>query len=279
MNYGVSPGQYYALSPKGASLMDKEYDQTTIPPMQGVYVVALSNEAKIKLNYKKHVYSPESDNTAMRAPEMRDENFKRVRLQVNSQNSGADRMYVIQHEDATKGYDYGYDAKNIAAEDQVNIYTTEQGGEMEISVSNRIDSTYIGFQAGSDSEYRLRITSVVGEKLLLKDLETETVVAVEDEVEYTFSATPKSVNNKRFLLIDQLAGEEIEDLVKVYIYDNVVHVLEAPKDSDMAVYSVGGLLMARYEVGETPCTVELSGLPTGVYLVRIADKAVKFVCK
>ena len=279
MNYGVSPGQYYALSPKGASLMDKEYDQTTIPPMQGAYVVALSNNAQIKLDYAKHVYGASASNTAMRAPEMRDENFKRVRLQVNSQNSGADRMYVIQHEDATKDYDYGYDAKNIAAEDQVNIYTSEQGGQMEISVSNRIDSTYIGFQAGSDSEYRLRITSVVGEKLLLKDLETETVVAVEDEVEYTFSATPKSVNNKRFLLIDQLAGEEIEDLVKVYIYDNVVHVLEAPKDSDMAVYSVGGLMMARYALGEAPCTVELSGLPTGVYLVRIADKAVKFVCK
>lgn len=279
MNYGVSPGQYYAITPGSASMIDANIDQTTIPPMQGVYVVANKNGAQIKLDYAKHVYGTEASNTAMRAPEMRDENFKRVRLQVNSKNSGADRMYVIQHEDATKGYDYGYDAKNIAAEDQVNIYTSEQGGQMEISVSNRIDSTYIGFQAGSDSEYRLRITSVVGEKLLLKDLETETVVAVEDEVEYTFSATPKSVNNKRFLLIDQLAGEEIEDLVKVYIYDNVVHVLEAPKDSDMAVYSVGGLMMARYALGEAPCTVELSGLPTGVYLVRIADKAVKFVCK
>lgn len=276
---GSAPGQYYAITPGTASMIDASKDQTTISPMQGVYVVALSNNAQIKLDYAKHVYGAEASNRPMRAPEMRDENFKRVRLQVNSQNSGADRMYVIQHEDATKGYDYGYDAKNIAAEDQVNIYTSEQGGQMEISVSNRIDSTYIGFQAGSDSEYRLRITSVVGEKLLLKDLETETVVAVEDEVEYTFSATPKSVNNKRFLLIDQLAGEEIDDLVKVYIYDNVVHVLEAPKDSDMAVYSVGGLLMARYEVGETPCTVELSGLPTGVYLVRIADKAFKFVCK
>ena len=276
---GTAPGQYYAITPGTASLIDASVDQTTIPPMQGVYVVALNDEAKIKLDYEKHVYKAAASNTAMRAPQKRSENFKRVRLQVNSQNSGADRMYVIQHEDATKGYDYGYDAKNIAAEDQVNIYTSEQGGQMEISVSNRIDSTYIGFQAGSDSEYCLRITSVVGEKLLLKDLETETVVAVEDEVEYTFSATPKSVNNKRFLLIDQLAGEEIEDLVKVYIYDNVVHVLEAPKDSDMAVYSAGGLMMARYALGEAPCTVELSGLPTGVYLVRIADKAVKFVCK
>ena len=279
MNYGVSPGQYYAITPGSASMIDANIDQTTIPPMQGVYVVANKNGAQIKLDYAKHVYGTEASNRPMRAPEMRDENFKRVRLQVNSQNSGADRMYVIQHEDATKGYDYGYDAKNIAAEDQVNIYTSEQGGEMEISVSDKIDSTYIGINAGSDSEYRLRITSVVGEKLLLKDLETETVVAVEDEVEYTFSATPKSVNNKRFLLIDQMHAAEIEDLVKVYIYDNVVHVLEAPKDSDMAVYAVGGMMMAHYAMGEAPCSIELSGLPTGVYVVRIADKAVKFVCK
>lgn len=279
MNYGVSSGQYYALSPKGASLMDKEYDQTTIPPMQGAYVVALSDNAQIKLNYAKHVYNAEASNTAMRAPQRQDDNFKRVRLQVSGKNSGADRMYVIQYDQATQGYDYGYDAKNIAAEDQVNIYTTEKDGQMEISVSDRMDSTYIGLQAGSDSEYRLRITSVIGEQLYLKDLENETLITVADGEEYVFYATPNSVNNRRFLLMDRLASEEIEDLVKVYIHDNVVHVLEAPAYSDMAVYTVGGVMMARYKLGESPCTVELSGLPTGVYLVRVADKAVKFVCK
>jgi hypothetical protein len=279
MNYGVSHGQYYALSPKGASLMDKEYDQTTIPPMQGAYVVALSDHAQIQLNYAEHVYKAEASNTAMRAPQRQDDNFKRVRLQVSGKNSGADRMYVIQHENATKGYDNGYDAKNIAAEDQVNIYTTEKDGQMEISVSDRMDSTYIGLQAGSDSEYRLRITSVIGEQLYLKDLENETLITVADGEEYVFYATPNSVNNRRFLLMDRLASEEIEDLVKVYIHDNVVHVLEAPAYSDMAVYTVGGVMMARYKLGESPCTVELSGLPTGVYLVRVADKAVKFVCR
>jgi hypothetical protein len=279
MNYGVSHGQYYALSPKGASLMDKEYDQTTIPPMQGAYVVALSDHAQIQLNYAEHVYKAEASNTAMRAPQRQDDNFKRVRLQVSGKNSGADRMYVIQHENATKGYDNGYDAKNIAAEDQVNIYTTEKDGQMEISVSDRMDSTYIGLQAGSDSEYRLRITSVIGEQLYLKDLENETLITVADGEEYVFYATPNSVNDRRFLLMDRLASEEIEDLVKVYIHDNVVHVLEAPAYSDMAVYTVGGVMMARYELGESPCTVELSGLPTGVYLVRVADKAVKFVCR
>ena len=279
MEYGVSPGQYYALSPKGASLMDQQYDQTTIPPMQGVYVVALNKEAKIELDYAKHVYNANASNIAMRAPQRQDDNFKRVRLQVSGKNSGADRMYVIQYDQATQGYDYGYDAKNIAAEDQVNIYTTEKDGQMEISVSDRMDSTYIGLQAGSDSEYRLRITSVIGEQLYLKDLENETLITVADGEEYVFYATPNSVNNRRFLLMDRLASEEIEDLVKVYIHDNVVHVLEAPAYSDMAVYTVGGVMMARYKLGESPCTVELSGLPTGVYLVRVADKAVKFVCK
>ena len=274
---GTSPGQYYAITPGAAAMIDANEDQTTIPPMQGAYVVASKDDAKIKLDYEKHVYGATASNRPMRAPEMRNENFKRVRLQVNSQNSGADRMYVIQHEDATKGYDYGYDAKNILAEDQVNIYTSEQGGQMEISVSNRIDSTYIGFQAGSDTEYSLRITSVVGEKLYLKDLENETLVALMDGEEYVFQAAPKSVNNKRFLLIDKLAGVDNEE-VKVYIYDNVVHVLDAPKDSDMVVYTVGGLMVARYTIWDTPCTVELSGLPNGVYLVRIANKSYKFVC-
>jgi hypothetical protein len=260
-------------------MIDASQDQTTIPPMQGVYVVALNNDAKIKLNYEKHVFGADASSKPMRAPQRQDDTFKRVRLQVNSKNSGADRMYVIQHDQATQGYDYGYDAKNIAAEDQVNIYTTEKDGQMEISVSDRMDSTYIGLQAGSDSEYRLRITSVIGEQLYLKDLENETLITVADGEEYVFYATPNSVNNRRFLLMDRLASEEIEDLVKVYIHDNVVHVLEAPAYSDMAVYTVGGVMMARYELGESPCTVELSGLPTGVYLVRVADKAVKFVCR
>lgn len=276
---GTSPGQYYAITPGAAAMLDASEDQTVIPPMQGVYVMATTNDAKIKLDYAKHVYGANASNKPMRAPQRQDDNFKRVRLQVSGKTSGADRMYVIQYEDATKGYDYGYDAKNIAAENQVNIFTTEQDGQMEISVSDRIDSTYIGLQTGSDSEYRLRISSVVGDKLYLKDLENEALITLADGEEYVFDATPNSLNNRRFVLVDNGSSVEIEDLVKVYIHGNVVHVLQAPAYSDMAVYTVGGLMITQNELGETPCMVELSGLPTGIYLVRVADKVVKFVCK
>ena len=276
---GTSPGQYYAITPGAAAMLDASEDQTVIPPMQGVYVMATTNDAKIKLDYATHVYGANASNKPMRAPQRQDDNFKRVRLQVSGKTSGADRMYVIQYEDATKGYDYGYDAKNIAAENQVNIFTTEQDGQMEISVSDRIDSTYIGLQTGSDSEYRLRISSVVGDKLYLKDLENEALITLADGEEYVFDATPNSLNNRRFVLVDNGSSVEIEDLVKVYIHGNVVHVLQAPAYSDMAVYTMGGLMITQNELGETPCMVELSGLPTGIYLVRVADKVVKFVCK
>ena len=281
MSNGVSPGQYYALSPKGASLIDAQYDPTTIPPMQGVYVVTQKDGAKIYLDYAKHVYAANASNQAMRAPERTSEDFKRIRLQVNSQNSGADRMYVIQHDAATAGYDNGYDARNMAVASQVSIYTTEADGQMEISVSDNIDSTYIGFNAGADTEYTLRITSVVGEMLYLKDLQNQSLIAIGDGVEYSFTAEPNSVNNQRFLLLDRRSNDVTTDQpqVQVYVHDKMAHVVAAPEGSDMVVYSIGGTAVANYILGVSPCVVDLSELPVGVYVLRVNDKAFKCVCR
>ena len=282
MQYGVSPGQYYALSPLGAGLMDKEYDQTTIPPMQGVYVVAKDTNAQIKLDYAKHVYVAEASNRPMRAPEMRDESFKRVRLQVNSQNSGADRMYVIQYNEGTASYDNGYDAKNIMVDGQVNIYTHEAEGQMEISVSDKIDSTYIGFRAGSDSEYTIGITSVVGEQLYLKDLVEDKVVVLKDGEQYHFSAQPNSVNDTRFLLLDKQRSGSIEqdaDEIEVYVSEETAYVKQAPVGSQIYIYTTSGVVVDGYSINCTPCTIDLSGLPAGIYVLRMNDKACKFICK
>jgi hypothetical protein len=281
MQYGVSPGQYYALSPLGAGLMDPQYDQTTIPPMQGVYVVAKDN-AKIKLNYEKHVYSLESNNTAMRAPQKHEDDFRRVRLQVSGRNSGADRMYVIQYNEGTASYDNGYDAKNIMVDGQVNIYTHEAEGQMEISVSDKIDSTYIGFRAGSDSEYTIGITSVVGEQLYLKDLVEDKVVVLKDGEQYHFSAQPNSVNDTRFLLLDKQRSGSIEqdaDEIEVYVSEETAYVKQAPVGSQIYIYTTSGVVVDGYSINCTPCTIDLSGLPAGIYVLRMNDKACKFICK
>lgn len=291
---GGSAGQYYAITPLGAALIDANKDQTTIPPMQGVYLVA-NGEAQIHLKYNKHVFRSTSPdmNRPMRAPQTKDENFMRVRMQVNSQNSGADRMYVIQYENTTRGYDNGYDAKNIIAQGQANIYTNEPEGQMEISVADQIDSTFIGFAAGEDSEYTLTFTSLVGQDMYLHDLESDSLFLITEEGQYTFSAPPNSVNDMRFQLLlypdfsDDLPGNGvttgIDNLVssaQVWVNDKRVYIADAPQNSTLVVYTANGMcITSPLTIHHTPCTIDLSHLPTGVYVLRLNNQAYKFVCK
>ena len=291
---GESAGKYHPITPLGAALIDANKDQTTIPPMQGVYVVA-NGDAQIHLKYNKHVFrSTSSDmNRPMRAPQIEDENFMRVRMQVNSQNSGADRMYVIQYENTTRGYDNGYDAKNIIAQGQANIYTNEPEGQMEISIADQIDSTFIGFAAGEDSEYTLTFTSLVGQDMYLHDLESDSLFLITEEGQYTFSAHPNSVNDMRFQLLlypdfsDDLPGNGvttgIDNLVssaQVWVNDKRVYIADAPQNSKLVVYTANGMcITSPLTIHHTPCTIDLSHLPTGVYVLRLNNQAYKFVCK
>ena len=289
---GSSPGQYYAIAPFSAEFTASE-EQKVIPPMQGVYVVASGN-AKIHLKYNKHVFkSTSSDkNRPMRAPQ-ENENFMRVRLQVNSQNSGSDRMYVIQHENTTRGYDNGYDAKNILAQGQANIYTNEPEGQMEISVADQIDSTFIGFAAGEDSQYTLTFTSLVGQDMYLHDLEADSLFLLTEEGQYTFSARPNTVSDMRFqlLLHPDLPEDEngngvttgVDNLLsdaQLWVNEKRVYIASAPQNSTLSVFSISGMpVTSPLTIHHAPCTIDLSHLPTGVYVLRLNDQALKFVCK
>ena len=292
---GSSAGQYYAIAPFSAGFIDND-EQKVIPPMQGVYVVVGEGGGKIKLQYNKHVYQADTKdmNRPMRVPKEEDPNFMRVRLQVNSLNSGADRMYVIQHKDATLGYDNGYDAKNILADGQANIYTNELEGQMEISVADQIDSTFIGFTAGEDSVYTLIFTSLVGEDMYLHDLVEDSLFLLVEDGQYTFSAQANSVNDMRFQLIlhPELPGQDepednmitgmdnVMSSARVWVNDKRIYIAAAPQNSTIAVYTVSGMcITSPLTIHEAPCTVDLSHLPTGVYVLRLNNQAYKFVCK
>ena len=290
-----SAGHYYSIPFYSAKDLDPKDSQVVIPSMQGVYVYS-QGSASLKLNYNKHVYKAETKNKLnrpMRAPQREtDAAFRRVCIQVVSENSGADRMYVIQRSNTTSGYDNGYDGDNIIAKGQVNIYTTEHFGKMEVSCSNDIDSMYIGFTAGEDSEYMLNINAVVGEDLYLYDLENNSSFQLLDGEQYMFYAAPNSVNDKRFMLVvvrdgaDEEQGgvtTEVDNVnmqQELWINDKMVYINHMPLNSQLAIYTISGMcVVAPYSINHTPCTIDLSYLPTGVYVIRLNNQAYKFVCK
>lgn len=203
-----TPGHYCAIPALAASYMDPAYDITTIPPMQGVYVKTRANGVVIHLNYEKHVWNAADShlNRPMRKAEQNEESskplFMRIRLQANSSNSGADRLYVIQDTLFSSEYDNGYDAPKEIADGLMNLYVSEPFGQAEVSCTDRLDGTQIGFLAGEDGDYSLRFTSIeTTEPIYLKDMETGICVGIEDHGEYAFTAQPFSNNPARFMLL------------------------------------------------------------------------------
>lgn len=294
-NGNDTPGQYCAVPAFSSQYMDGA-EITTLPPMQGIYVIANTDGAQIHLNYDKHVWKAGTNNKVstdmhepMRAPhrihaqqQMQQDTFRRIRIQLNSANSGADRLYIIQSEETTPEYDNGYDAPNQTVEGLTNIYTTESFGKMEVSCSNHIDSMYIGFQAGPDTQYTLSFSSLIGDMLYLEDLEQDTIVAMQQGMPYTFRATAHSINDHRFRLLVQPKDNTPTDTdqvnnIHLWMNDNMLHITGAPANSAMHIYNISGAHILTQAITNMPHTYDLSHLPAGVYVIRINNYTYKVI--
>ena len=298
------PGRYYAIPVGSARALDATYDQTVIPPMQGVYMVANNaGGGSLTLNYEKHVWNCKSNemNRALRIAGKRtaEEDYLssilRIRLQINSQNSGADRMYLIQDSTCTANYDNGFDAPKQMTDGLLNLYTNEACGKMEISATDNIDGIYLGFAAGEDEVYTMTFTSLIGEDLYLYDVEQDTLVGMANGETYEFAAAAKSTNDMRFQILvnpdlsDYLPNGGNGDGVTTDIYDvqtqqlwvqdKKVYIAYASANSTLEVYTISGVAVAKYAIGYAPCTLDLSNMSTGVYMLRLNDTVYKFVCK
>lgn len=299
----VLPGRYYAIPVGSARALDATYDQTVIPPMQGVYMVAKPGGGSLTLNYEKHVWNCTSDkmNQALRiaGKHSSEEDYLssilRIRLQVNSQNSGADRMYLIQDSTCTADYDNGFDAPKQMTEGLLNLYTNEACGQMEISATDNIDGMYLGFVAGDDDVYTMTFTSLIGEDLYIYDVEQDTLIGMSNGETYEFAAAAKSTNDMRFqILVNPDLGDDQPNtgndgnvttnlngapMQQLWVHDKNVYISHASANSVLEVYTVSGVPVTRYAIGYAPCLLDLSDITTGVYMLRLNDQVYKFVCK
>jgi hypothetical protein len=295
---GSSPGQYYAIPVKAAAEDYLEGEQTTIAPMQGIYLRVRSKTpidqlpeageqvGNLILNYNQIVMdngeSTHEMNRPMRSPAMQDPNFRRVRIVATSENSGADRVYIIQDNINTRKYNNGYDATNQEAKGLVNIYTNETGGKMEVSCSNNIDSMYIGFMAGTDHTYTLHFSAIIGDGLCLQDLATGQKISIVEDGTYTFEAEPQSTNNKRFLLLasqNTTTDLDIIEPANIWYSNQTLYIANAPYNSVLTLYNISGQPILSTTIHHTPYTIDLSHLANGVYMARLNNQIYKFVCK
>ena len=288
---GQAAGQYTAIPVLSARNLT---ENTTIAPMQGVYVKT-TGKGTIRLNYKKHVWDTEKPGTTpMRAPEKTHspDLLRRIRIQAYGENSGSDRMYILQDMRCTPDYDNGYDGKNMNAAGQVNIYTNEPCGKMEISSTNQIDGMYIGFRAGPDTTYTLRFTSLIGDSLCIKDLANDSIIALYEDSTYTFYAAAKSVNNMRFQVVlhpnpaddysdtDNNSGTTTDvdnvSTSQLWMADQHLCISNQKANSTAKIYSVSGQLLIS-EKFNYQIDIPVYNLTTGVYILEVNNERYKFI--
>ena len=277
-----TPGHYTAIPVLAAKDLDESIDMTMIASLEGVYVQTYAAGCQIHLDYERHVWEASSDfhqmNYPARAPQRTEEqeNFNRVRLQVNSSTSGADYIYVLERPEYTAGYDNGYDAPKALPEPNrqttVYLYTAESYGANEISATDNAEGMYIGFLSSEDVLYTLTARSVMGETFYLEDTETGTCTYLSDSAQYTFTARPNTTYEHRFRLLKH-APEIVTD-IKTITQDDIKQMENQAADGVLKIYTVTGL-----QVADGKSVSDLQYLPVGVYLIQMNNETVKFVKK
>ncbi len=293
-----TPGQYHAIAVRSSAVLDPEFDQSLIAPMQGVLIKTSIDGAKLHLNYKKHVWNAKQTtgndfNKPMRvaaADNQSDDEFAlsyRVRLAVNSENSGADRIYLLENEEFTSQYDNGWDAPKLMGEGLMNIYTNEDAGQMSVSATDNVENMYIGFQAGADYEYTMYITSVIGDELFLRDNVSGETYPLISDTQFTFYAEPNTKDDFRFQVLPEdpnnfnsgvtTSVDNVSSSTRVWSNGTNLYIAGAEQNTTAWMFTADGHLVSAIQLQHGSATLDLAQLPTGVYCVRVADTAYKFV--
>ena len=266
-NGDATPGHYCAIPVLLVRQYDERYDITCVPPMQGVYVVATTDGATIHLNYEKHVWNAQGTrlNEPMRVQgRSADVAERRLRVQVNSAHSGADRIYLFEDAEYSAGYDNGYDAVKQIADGLANLYISMPFGKAEVAATDNADSTSVGFAAGEDDSYTLTFTSLTGDSLYWQDTENDSVFAIKEGGQYTFYATPKQDVPNRFRILTKRPQKPVPAV------PTAVPAAVPDSDRQTALYTIGGVLVRKGDVSA-------EGLPAGVYILRKGNTNTKIV--
>lgn len=269
---GSNPGTYIVSTPSTAGELGIP-DQ--IPSMQGFLINAYSNsnEANITFHY----------NTTMTANTSR----QRVKSSVSSSTKiatlidvigtkNSDRLWIFSEPTCTRSFDSGWDGKKYLSS-TTQIFAMEDDGDYQIDAISDINETYIGFQPGADSNFKLVFThqnlDLKYSRLYLVDLaENRMVDITASGTEYNFTATPSTSAEKRFKIITQTTSDfspEANDQIKVFNSNKNIFVRNSTgKKGKIVLYNMAGVAVREYNVSADELNTIAADLESGVYVSK-----------
>lgn len=198
----TAPQTYVSIPVNAAIAID---ELKVIPAMQAFQVKATAEGATLTLDYDRLVRTKQVSNSPMRAPKHNVQTLgnginERLRISVIGKRY-SDYLYLLSHEEATEGFDNGWDGEKIYS-DNLNvpvIYVENAAGDWQISTQPVLAGTQFGFYRGEDDVYTIRFDYVGDETLYFYDAVADTYTEVKTGNTYSFISTTDNLE-RRFAL-------------------------------------------------------------------------------
>ena len=272
-----APGQYIVSTPNTSGNFGVP---TQIPSMQGFLIKSLNQtNGSITIPY---LSSTTGNIEAQRAPGfVKVVNADKVVTRIDLSGSHyADCMWIFTDPTCTNKFDNGWDGyKMLGSASIPQLYAMEADGDFQIDALADINGTYLGFTAGTDTNYKLTFTHKNTEThysgLYLVDLvENKTTDITASGSEYAFTALSSPTSVKRFKIITSSEVNTkipiVSSLLKVF-YSNGTLVVKNQSDQngELTLYTLNGVAIKKMTYNANDITtISTSNLVPGVYVAK-----------
>ena len=274
---GVSGGQYQAVPINLAgqnNLPDRILSMHT-------FMVNAAVSGSVKLKYSELVKNELVNQTAWRS------SLRSARMQLPYVvmdvigDVSADRVWLFENEEATAGFDTGWDGYKLLEEERVQVYVEDYNdAKYQIATVNNLIGTAFGVGASPNEGYSISLSvapEVESRNLQLKDLYTGRTYPLVNNAEYVIPGVSAETAS-RFKIVDTTTSL-IEDkweaeAISIHVENNRMIIRNlSSEDCDVAIYDVLGRFVAKKPVtANSEGAVDGSLLSKGVYIVKILSE-------
>ena len=271
-NTGSDPGTYIVSTPSTAGQLGVPGD---IPSMQGFLVNALSNSPDATFQIP---YNSFSNIVPMRT---KASTSLSVATRINIVgNKNSDCMWIFENPSCSTAFDNGWDGKKVLAS-TTQLFAMEADQNYQIDAVKDINETYLGFQSGTDTDFKISFTHQnVDSKyagLYLVDMVDNKIIDITASgTEYAFTAIPSTTPVKRFKIISTTTATiapNAASALKVFSSQGSVFVQNnSDKAGTITLYTMSGLAVRSVAFSGNGLST-LSNITQGAYIVKAKTSA------
>jgi len=279
---GTNNGQYLAIPYSAAPVGSLT---NTIPSMSGFMVNATDpSGGSLTINYNNVAVMNTGPQRAPAANKAASSDKTYIEIALNGEHT-SDRMWLIDQPGTTHGFDNGWDGyKYSGALGTPMLFAMEETGNYQVSTSDNLNNTYLGFQAGVDVEDTLTFThaniALKYDGLYLVDLVENKVVDISTSgTQYAFKAESTASPVKRFKIVTEPYVKDAADLntqLKVF-NDNATVFVDNQSNEKGELYFYD--MMGRYLKKEIFSPNSISSFSviskSGAYVVKAVTASEK----